>query len=374
MGHLVLVGGGHAHAGVLFGMADLIKAGHRVTLVNLTAQHYYSGMGPGVLGEAYTPEEITFPVRNMVLAAGGEFVEDRVLSVDAVPRTLRLASGDTLPYDVLSLNAGSVIPTPQGSPEPQGDVYTVKPIQNLWHGGTRIKELLSQGEVRVAVVGGGPAALEVAGNVAGLGERYTGNCGGRVPQVRVFAGRAFLKSLPDKARALARKSFKQRGIEILENGYVASAEAGQVVMESGERFEADVIFLALGVKPPALFADSGLPTGFDGGMAVNEFLQCTAHPEIFGGGDCIHFSPRPLDKVGVFAVRQHPVLTHNLHACLEGRELIPFDPGGPYLLVFNLGNGHGIFIKKNILFGGRLAFFIKDVIDRRFMRQFRPWL
>jgi len=64
------------------------------------------------------------------------------------------------------------------------------------------------------------------------------------------------------------------------------------------------------------------------GLLVNKYLQCTAHPEIFGGGRCIYFKDRPLDKVGVYAVRQNPVLYQNLMASLEETVLQPFDPGG----------------------------------------------
>ena len=49
----------------------------------------------------------------------------------------------------------------------------------------------------------------------------------------------------------------------------------------------------------------------------------------------------------------------------------PFDPGGDYLLIFNLGNGTGIFFKKNWVFDGRVAFYLKDYIDRKFMKRFQ---
>ena len=109
----------------------------------------------------------------------------------------------------------------------------------------------------------------------------------------------------------------------------------------------------------------------DGGLRVNRFLQCVDRADIFGGGDCIHFDERPLDKVGVYAVRQNPVLVQNLTSQLEGGVLQPFDPGGDYLLIFNMGDGTGIFKKKSVTFGGRFAFMIKDYIDRRFMRKFQ---
>jgi len=75
--------------------------------------------------------------------------------------------------------------------------------------------------------------------------------------------------------------------------------------------------------------------------------------------------------VGVYAVRQNPILLHNLMAALDGESLTPFQPGGAYLLIFNMGDGRAIFWKKNLVFDGRLAFILKDFIDRRFMRKFQ---
>jgi hypothetical protein len=58
-------------------------------------------------------------------------------------------------------------------------------------------------------------------------------------------------------------------------------------------------------------------------------------------------------------------------ASLEGKNLQPFDPGGDYLLIFNMGDGTGILHKKRLTLDGRLAFVIKDYIDRKFMREFQ---
>ena len=117
--------------------------------------------------------------------------------------------------------------------------------------------------------------------------------------------------------------------------------------------------------------NSGLATGIDGGLLVNEDLHAVDHPDIFGGGDCISFQPRSLDKVGVYAVRQNPILYHNLLAALEDRALKPFQPQSDYLLIFNLGDGTGIFRRKSWVWNGRLAFMLKNHIDRKFMRKFQ---
>jgi NADH dehydrogenase FAD-containing subunit len=141
--------------------------------------------------------------------------------------------------------------------------------------------------------------------------------------------------------------------------------------DSGLEEQADFIILATGVHPSPFFAEAGLRTGPEGGLLVNSSLQCSEYPEIFGGGDCICFEDQPLDKVGVYAVRENPVLFHNLKAFLQGEALQTFDPGGDYLLIFNLGNGLGVLRKKWFQISGKLAFRVKDWIDRKFIRDFK---
>jgi hypothetical protein len=48
-----------------------------------------------------------------------------------------------------------------------------------------------------------------------------------------------------------------------------------------------------------------------------------------------------------------------------------FKPGGAFLLILNLGNGKGLFWRKDMVLNGKLAFLLKDLIDRRFMRKFQ---
>lgn len=67
----------------------------------------------------------------------------------------------------------------------------------------------------------------------------------------------------------------------------------------------------------------------------------------------------------------NPILSHNLLAKLEGTELQTFVRQKSYMLIFNMGNGRGILWKKNFVWEGRLAFFLKDYVDRKFMQKFQ---
>jgi NADH dehydrogenase FAD-containing subunit len=364
--HLVLVGGGHAHMVTLQNLHHFIDKGHRVTVIGPSRHHYYSGMGPGMLSRTYSPDDIRFATEHVVSRQGGTFILDRVVRIKPRERIVYLESGNTIPYDVLSCNAGSYVPLHSVMGEPT-DIFSVKPIETLLAAQKRILELTALKKITVGIVGGGPSSLEIAGNIWRLARDY----GKFQPRIQIFAGSELMKRFHEKIRKMSYRSMRNRDIEVIEHDYAREISSGQITLESGKSYGADVIFLAVGVKPSAIFEESGLPTGPDGGLLVNRFLQSVAHPEIFGGGDCIYFQDQPLDKVGVYAVRENPVLYHNLMAGLEGGALQAFDPGGSYLLIFNLGDGKGILGKNSLMFDGRLAFMLKDYIDRKFMRKFQ---
>jgi len=364
--HLVLAGGGHAHMVTLANLHVFVQKGYDVTVIGPSEHHYYSGMGPGMLGKTYAPEEIRFATKHVVEKKGGRFVLGKILKIDPAAQCLHLATGDTVSYDLLSCNLGSQVPADMIG-DGLEDIYLVKPIERLLAAQQRILDLGSQKKITVGIIGGGPSSVEISGNIW----RLTRAPDIQTAAIKILTSKTLMPQHPTGVRKMAMASLQARGIEIVENCDIKEIKTGRVTEASGKVHALDLIFVAVGVKPNPVFRASGIPTGPDGGMLVNRYLQSTAYGNIFGGGDCIYFKDSPLDKVGVYAVRQNPIIYHNLMATLAGSELRPFNPGGKYLLIFNLGDGTGIFHKWWLLFGGRPAFIFKDYLDRKFMREFQ---
>lgn len=363
---LVLAGGGHAHMMLLANLGDIIAKGHQVTVVQPSDYHYYSGMGPGMLSTFYSPDDIRFHTRFVVERQGAEFIRAKATKIDAKNNTLHTDSGEQLAYDTLSCNVGSFVPFTNIEGD-SANIYSAKPIERLLEAQQSIIDFCASGSISIAVIGGGPAAVELAGNALHLAK--TTGCADI--KITLFAGKKMMADFSTSIQDIIRKTFTKRGITVDESAYVEKIDDGKIILENGEQHDAEVIFLATGVKPSPLFSVSGLATGPDGGLLVNSYLQSTEQSNIFGGGDCIYHSPDPLAKVGVYAVRENPVLLHNIVASLEGTELKKFDPGGNYLLIFNLGEKNGALQKGPIVWGGKSSFTIKDYIDRKFMRQFQ---
>ncbi len=363
--HLVLVGGGHAHLTTILHADAFTGLGHRLTLISPSPYHYYSGMGPGLLSGIYRPDEVRFYIKKMIEDRGGTFIRGEVITVDPESRNLILNSGDKINYDIVSFNTGSYVPR-EGLSDFETDIFPVKPIENLLKARQKIVDLLPSRKLHLLVVGGGAAGAEISGNLWRLVQDNGG-----AARITLLCGKKFLPSYPEKVRRSTKSSLGKRNIDIHEGGRVEGFNGNRIFLEDGHEFNADFIFLTWGIKPSQLFKKSGLATGSDGGLLVNTFLQNTQYPNVFGGGDCISFQEKPLDKVGVYAVRQNPVLHHNLLSALAGGNMKPFNPGKSYLLILNLGNNRGVLWKNKVIWSGRLAFYLKDYIDRKFMKRFQ---
>jgi len=80
------------------------------------------------------------------------------------------------------------------------------------------------------------------------------------------------------------------------------AGAIEVQTESGKAFPADIVILAIGVKPDTTLAKAaGLTIGERGGIRVDEHMR-TSNPDIFAVGDAIEVKDFGTGQWGLVAL------------------------------------------------------------------------
>lgn len=219
----------------------------------------------------------------------GEFditvrTEHEVVKIDREDKNVRVRNGHTgqaydLPYDKLILSPGAKPLVPPIVGTELAGVYTLRSMPDM----DAIKASVDAGEVeRAVVVGGGFIGLEVTENLIARGVQVT--LVEMMPQVMAsldFEMAAFLhRELCNKGVALGLGD----GLKAIDTG---DERALRVTLSSGKRIEADMILLALGVRPESSLAKSaGLDLGPKGHIVVNEHMQ-TSDPDIYAVGDAI---------------------------------------------------------------------------------------
>jgi NADH dehydrogenase FAD-containing subunit len=363
---VVFVGAGHAHLNSIKNAGLLIRQGAEVIVIGPDQYHYYSGMGPGMLSGIYKPDDVRVDAQRLTISSGARFIKGHVIGIDPHKKNLHIDNRERLPYDIASFNLGSSVPTDlvKGAHK---EAYPIKPIAYLVVLKQTILSKITSSIPRILIIGTGPAGVEIAGNI----QRLVSQNEGKAEIILLGAEESLLHRFPEKAGLFARDSLLKRDITIFSRCLVSSLDNGIARTSDHREIAYDIAVLATGIRPVQVFEGSGIDTAQNGSLLINSYLQSTSHPDIFGGGDCVTFRNMRLDMVGVYAVRQAPILLHNIQARLKGEPLKEFVPQKRYLLIFNLGDGSGIFVRSPLVLKGRWAFRLKDFIDKRFISKFQ---
>lgn len=358
---LVFVGGGHAHALVLRRWAMDPQPGVRVTVINPGPVAPYTGMLPGHIAGHYPRAALMIDLVRLAEASGARLILGRAVALDPARRTVTVEGWGEVGYDVASLDIGigSGLPDLPGFAE---HAVAAKPLGDY---ADRWEAFLAAGppDPHVTVIGAGVGGVELA---MAMAFRLRGT--GRTPHVTVIEAQAPLAGSTARAKAALLDHLRAAGVGLRAGVAPLRIGPGTVEMPDGP-LRSDFTVSVAGARPQDWLASSGLAL-HRGFVTVGPTLQ-SSDPAVFAAGDCAHLSHAPRPKAGVFAVREAPVLHHNLRAALSGSaRLRPYRPQAGYLKLVSLGDRAALAEKAGVVWQGRWVWWLKDRIDRAFMEKF----
>ena len=365
---LLLIGGGHSHVEVIRRFALVAEHDVAITLVSPDRLTPYSGMLPGHVAGHYSRDECHIDLDVLCRTAGVIRVESTVLGLDLESRFAHCSNDDTLPFDILSVDTGSVAAT-TSIPGADRHGIAVRPVANFLQHWDRILSVAkyAKSALRIVVVGAGAAGVEL---VLAMHHRLL-EVRGNARFTLLSDGPVILASHPPRLQRRFVDTLSARGIELLLNSGVQAVNADALLLRSGERLAADEVFWVTGAAAPSWPATSGLSVDARGFIAVNAKLQSLSHPRVFAAGDVASMVDAPRPKSGVYAVRQGPPLARNLRRALRGEALLDYRPQRRALALISDGNRYAMASYGPLAWGGTWVWRWKDHIDRGFMRRYR---
>ena len=378
---LVLLGGGHANIQVLKMLAMNPIGGLRITLISDQTHSPYSGMIPGYLAGYYSYEECHFDLRRICEELGQRFIKAKIIGIDPQRKKIRLENRAEVSYDCASINVGIEPKSIENSsPEAALKLIPLKPISKFIAHWDRLmvdlKAYKGSDLLRLAVVGAGASGVEISIILKMLINQNKWNA-----EVSLIHRHEFLVSAKDLlAQRTLSITLKELGIKVLQNTQALKEQENGLVLKDQQGLVQTIDFFrvltATQASAPKWFKHSGLPVNPDGFLKVTEKLLVENETALFAAGDCIHFSPTPLKKAGVYAVRQGMVLEHNIRAFFTGKSALKtFHPKKNVLSLITIGD-HKALVHQDSASTLRwmwpsLLWTVKDGIDRRFMKRFQ---
>jgi selenide,water dikinase len=375
--HLILVGGGHSHLAVLKYLGMNPVPGLAVTLISRDINTPYSGSLPGYITGVYEFDEIHIDLRPLAQFANARIIQEEIQSIDLTKKEIGLHDRPTISFDLISLNIGSK-PDAFNIPGAHDFAIGIKPIDEFLSHWDSILKLAIQSleqdkEFTIAIVGGGPASVELAFAAQfrihqELQLKITEKS---LLNIKIISADQKLLSLHNsKVRSFAKTELARRNIEVILESYVSGFEENKVVCENGNTYRADKVVYATGASIPAWPGECGLALTENGFIEVNSHLQSTSHEFVFAAGDAANIQGEPRPKSGVYAVRQGPPLAKNLVRYATGKSLTRYKPQQHALALLSMGNKSAIASRNNFFFQGRSVWSIKHHIDTSFIKKY----
>ncbi len=276
---LVVIGNGMAPGRVLERLFEQAPDAYELTIFNAEPRVNYDRimLSPVLSGEKSFDE--------IVIHGDGWYIEHGVTlykgttitAIDPIAQTVTSARGLTVPYDKLLIATGSmpiIIPVPGHQ---LAGVLSYRDLDDV-----RAMMLAAQAGGRAVVIGGGLLGLEAA---AGLREQ------GMDVTVLHLMPTLMERQLDPTAGHLLKNAVEARGIEVLTEAstkaILGEKKVEAVLLEDGTRLPADLVVMAVGIRPNAGWAkEAGLEIGR--GIVIDVGLQ-TSDPNVFSVGECAEF-------------------------------------------------------------------------------------
>ena len=371
---IVLVGGGHSHVVVLGRFAMQPLPGVRLTVICSDTHTPYSGMLPGYVAGHYGFDEVHIDLRRLAEYAGARYFHEQVVGIDRGQHKVLCAHRPPVAYDRLSINIGSMpaVSQTEGAAEHAIPVKPIRRFNERWLALlARVRQ--HRGATTIAVVGAGAGGVELTLAMQYRLRKELRLLGRDPDELHFHLFSAGEQILPTH-NARVRRSFEHvlagRSVTVHRNAEVSAVAAGQLRTASGETLAADEIIWVTQASGAPWLRDTGLVLDGSGFIEVRDSLQTLSDAHVFAAGDCAAMVDAPLEKAGVFAVRQGRPLADNLRRSVLEQPLRAYRPQRRWLALISTGDRRAVASRGALHAEGAWLWRWKDWIDRRFMARF----
>ncbi len=277
-------------------------------------------------------------------------------NVDLASKTIVFTDGDTLSYDRLLIATGGV---PRTLDLPGADLENIYSLRSFESADAIIDA--AKGAKHTAIIGASFIGMETAASLAKTGHSVTVIAPDAVP---------FERTLGPAIGGLFQRIHEKNGVKFrLGSGVVGFGGDGQVQnveISSGEKIDADLVIVGVGVRPETSFLN-GIDLHQDGGVITDKYLSVA--DDVFAAGDIVHFPDARTGESNRIehwrtALQQGRVAAHNMAGIPTVYDSVPFFWTTQFDTTLNYV-GHAkkwdeIIFRGNVSEDGFLAFYVSD--------------
>ncbi len=298
---VLIIGGGFAGLECARKLAN--NKNFEITLIDRTNHHLFQPLLYQVATASLAAPDIARSIRQILEKARNVTVlMDEVSSISPAERQVKGRSGTSYHYDYLLLAAGAQTGY-FGNDHWADHSLGLKTLADAQDIRRKILSNLERAELTedyaererlmtVAIVGGGPTGVELAGACADLIHRslktnYRRIDTNKLRIVLIENSPKILEHYDSDQSDYAKERLQDIGVEVCNETRVTDVQKGKLVLNDGTELLAEAIVWAAGIAATPLTRHLGVETDRAGRVTPNLDLSLPNNPEIFVAGDLV---------------------------------------------------------------------------------------
>lgn len=358
--------------GAGFGGLTAARALDRIADVTLVDRHNFQTFLPllyQVSTAGLAADHVAYPIRGALRKTKVKFRMGSPISVDHKNKGVKLDSSEVLDFDYLIVALGSATNDfgIKGVAENALGMKTVNEALAIRSEIMRRFEDLCRFEdntkFSIAVVGGGPTGVEMAGAIAELKRGpLSSDMADAAKNIDVYlveAGARVLPALSPKLSERTKSDLEKLGVKVMTGAVVKEVKPRQIQFTDGTSIPSEVTVWAAGVRGEPAIAKLNIPQE-NGRVAVDPTMQVTNYPYVFAIGDAAGAKGsdgRFLPMVAPVAMQQARFVAKQIARLTSQKPLEKFkyiDKGS----MATIGRHKAVVEVKGIRIGGVIAWYM----------------
>ena len=361
---VVILGGG-------FGGLAAARALYKSADVTVVDRHNFQTFLPllyQVSTAGLAADHVAYPIRGALRKTNIKFRMGSPISIDHKNKEIKLDSSEVLKFDHLIVALGSVsadfgIP---GVNEYALGMKTVHEALTIRAEIMRRFEDLCRFEdetkLSIAVIGGGPTGVEMAGAIAelirGPLKSDQAHAAAHIQVSLIEAGPRLLPPFAPSLSERTKKDLEKLGVKVMLNTAVKAIEHRKIILKDDSVLNSEITIWAAGVKGADAMVELNLPT-VGNRVAVEPTMQVKNYPYIWALGDiagALGKDGKPLPMVAPVAIQQGKFIAKQIQRLSTNKALGNFryiDKGS----MATIGRNKAVVQVKGLKLAGPIAWF-----------------
>ncbi|MCX6449393.1 MAG: NAD(P)/FAD-dependent oxidoreductase [Actinobacteria bacterium] len=361
---VVILGGG-------FGGLTAARALDKTADVTVVDRHNFQTFLPllyQVSTAGLAADHVAYPIRGALRKTSVKFRMGSPILIDHKNKEVKLDSSEVLKFDHLIVALGSVT-SDFGIPGVNEFALGMKSVHEALNIRAEIMRRFEdlcrfEDETRfsIAVVGGGPTGVEMAGAIAELVrgplKSDEATAAAHIDVRLIEAGPRLLPPFAPSLSERTKKDLEKLGVKVMLNTAVKAIEHRKIILKDDSVLNSEITIWAAGVKGSDAMAQLNLPT-VGNRIAVEPTMQVKNYPYVWALGDiagALGKDGRPLPMVAPVAIQQGKFIAKQINRLISNKPLSNFkyiDKGS----MATIGRNKAVVQVRGLKLAGPIAWF-----------------